>query len=78
MGRAGGGRNAVVKSMRGKGDDTGILQIDFPATAAPASEGLLQLHHIEKIGGAEPPTLEFRKQPAPGPTDWEVSQTSRR
>lgn len=30
MGRAGGGPNAVVKSMRGKGDDTGILQIDFP------------------------------------------------
>ena len=28
------GRPAVVKSTRGKGDDTGVLRIDFPARGA--------------------------------------------
>lgn len=29
------GRPAVVKSTRGKGDDTGILRIDFPGYSGP-------------------------------------------
>jgi hypothetical protein len=63
--------------MRGKGNDTEILRIDFPGYSGTASEGVLSYTTPEKIGGAEPPTLEFRKQPPRGATDWEVSQTSR-
>jgi hypothetical protein len=40
-----GGRNAVVKCMRGMGDDTGILRIDFPGYSGT---GLL-----EKISSEE-------------------------
>jgi hypothetical protein len=32
-----GGRPAIVKSTRGKGDDTGILRIDFPGYSGSGS-----------------------------------------
>jgi hypothetical protein len=47
-----GGRPAVVKSTRGKGDDTGILRIDFPGYSGSGSlEEISWEEFFEKFDG---------------------------